>query len=557
MMRRKSGLQRKFMSVLFYTTVVLLLLILVIINLALLNQEIRSYQEDVTIRMSVLADGINDNFDSMLDKSNNIAQNQFVIDLLKDGPKDNMHGIMEDYVFLNKLFGAYVEYGNNASNYIKLYPVDERFPLGQYVSKLYQLQAKPVWEKVSRMQTYEAVWVYTANENGYVISLYRKISSYNEVLGYLELSIPFYHVENNLRDLSLKKGEQISYISFEGEVLYQNTDCKNVDGLFHEEKLFSNDTVVLKVAWHHVLYWYFLYSGICILIFVLLLCGVYAIYKCVVANVMKEMQELITLLRNDENLLLSLKPSDVTDEEDIQFIKNKFKDLILEIQRMYQDLEQSNQEKRKIEMEYLQMSFNPHLLYNTLSALNWSFYQNGTEEMRNLVADLSSYYRAVLSGGSNIITLREEIQLIQQYLRIVEVSYRRKITFNLESDERLLDCFVIKQLLQPIVENAVLHGINDKEEVNIRIQIEREAGDIIFRIFNDGRCMTDEEIEAVISGTKETSVKRGYGIFNTISRIKTYYGDQYGLDIVSVPEGGTEVVIRIECLEEEELSLRM
>lgn len=557
MMRKKSGLQRKFMSVLFYTTVILLLLILVIINLVLLNQEIRSYQEDVTMRMSVLADTINDNFDSMLDKSNNIAQNQFVIDLLKDGPKDNMHGIMEDYVFLKKLFGAYVEYGNNASNYIKLYPVDERFPLGQYVSKLYQLEEKPVWEKVNRMQTYDAVWVYTANENGYVVSLYRKISSYNEVLGYLELSIPFYHIENNLRDLSLKKGEQISYISSEGDILYQNTKSKNANGLFHEEKLFSNDTVMLKVAWHHVLYRYFLYSGICILIFVLLVCGVYVIYKCVVANVMKEMQEFITLLRNDENLLLSLKPSDVVDEEDIQFIKNKFKDLILEIQRMYRDLEQSNQEKRKIEMEYLQMSFNPHLLYNTLSALNWSFYQNGTEEMRNLVADLSSYYRAVLSGGSNIITLRSEIELIRQYLRIVEVSYNRKVTFELDADERLLEYFVIKQLLQPIVENAVLHGINEQEEVYIQIQILEQGGDIIFKIYNDGRSMTEDEINTVISGAQGKSVKRGYGIFNTISRIKTYYGDQYGLEIVSIPEGGTEVVIRIECLGEEELSLRM
>ena len=112
-------------------------------------------------------------------------------------------------------------------------------------------------------------------------------------------------------------------------------------------------------------------------------------------------------------------------------------------------------------------------------------------------------------------------------------------------------------MLQPIVENAVLHGINDREEVYIKIQIKRQDKDIIFKVFNDGRSMSEEEIETVISGTKGKNVKRGYGIFNTISRIKTYYGENYGLDITGVPQGGTEVTIRIECLGEDELFLRM
>ncbi|MBQ4517159.1 MAG: histidine kinase [Clostridia bacterium] len=555
-MRRNSGLQKKFMSVLFFTTVAFLLLILLIINLVLYNREIQSYREDASIRMSVLADMINDNFDSMLDKSNNIAQNQFVIDLLREGPKDSMHGIMEDYAFLNKLFGAYTEYGSNASNYIKLYPINENFPAGQYISKLYQLKENPVWDTINNMYVYEAMWCYQTTDRGHSISLYRKISSYNEILGFLEISVPFYHIENALRELDLKNNEQILYITPEESILYQNTETVS-EGLTLEEVLISKDTIMLNVSWSSVLRRYFYYCCFSVLVFALIAFGIYALYKCIVAILMKDMQEFVTLLRSDERSLLSLAASNDDGAEDIQFIKNKFKDLILEIQRIYRDLEKSNQEKRKVEMEYLQMSFNPHLLYNTLSALNWSFYQSGTEEMRNLVSELSSYYRAVLSGGSNIITLKEEIELIRQYLRIVEVSYKRKITFELKADEALLDCFVIKQLLQPIVENAVLHGINDQEEVYIQIQILRQDKDIIFKIFNDGRSMSQEEIETVISGEKGKNVKRGYGIFNTISRIKTYYGEKYGLEIIGVPEGGTEVIIRIECLEEDELFLRM
>lgn len=556
MMRKKSGLQKRFMSVLFFTTVAFLLLIFLIINLVLHNREIQSYREDASMRMSVLADTINDTFDSMLDKSNNIAQNQFVIDLLREGPKDSMHGIMEDYAFLNKLFGAYTEYGSNASNYIKLYPVNESFPAGQYISKLYQLKEMPDWETIHNMYVYEAIWHYQATGNGHSISLYRTISSYNEILGYLEIKIPFYHIENSLRELNLKNQEQIVYVTSDNQILYQNTEGTS-KGLTLKETLISKDSIVLNVSWFYVLKRYFYYSCFSVLIFILIAFGIYVLYKCIVAILMKDMQDFVGLLRRDERMLLSLADSRDAEAEDIQFIKNKFKDLILEIQRIYRDLERSNQEKRKVEMEYLQMSFNPHLLYNTLSALNWSFYQSGTEEMRNLVSELSSYYRAVLSGGSNIITLREEIALIRQYLRIVEVSYRRNITFDLEADESLLDCFVIKQLLQPIVENAVLHGINEQEEVYIKIEALRQNKDIIFKIYNDGRSMSKEEIEDVIAGTKRKNVKRGYGIFNTISRIKTYYGEKYGLEIRGVPEGGTEVIIRIECLEEDELFLRM
>ena len=110
------------------------------------------------------------------------------------------------------------------------------------------------------------------------------------------------------------------------------------------------------------------------------------------------------------------------------------------------------------------MSFNPHLLYNTLSALNWSLYRNGQEEMTTLVSKMTSYYRAVLSGGNNIITIRDELKLIEQYLELVRISYNRVINYDIYADEETLRGFVIKQLLQPIIENAVLHGTSDLEE---------------------------------------------------------------------------------------------
>jgi len=557
-MKNKSGLQKKIMSVLFSTSAVLLLLIFVVVNIILLREEIRIYREDAKIRLNTLVDSLNENFDSVLDKSNNIMQSQFVIEILKDGPKEKMQDTIENYAFIKKLFEVYTEYGENITSQIKVYPVDERFPSGQYIFKLSQLQAKPVWEKISQMQTYEAVWGHTSENEQTYISLYRKISSFNDTLGYLEVSIPFHQIENIMQETEVKEKEQIVYRNPADEVLYQNAESAAKAGLQFSEELVSGDSVELTAVWSRILKRYFIYSGACVLIFVVLVLGVYAIYKHIISRVTGELQELIDMLREDEGLLrLTDDPLDKTEGEDIELIKNKFKNLILEINQAHQDIENINKAKKKAEMEYLQMSFNPHLLYNSLSAINWNFYKNGQEEMMSLVSEMTSYYRSVLSGGSNIITIREELRLIRQYLKIVQTSYNRKITFDAEYDEDVLDCFVIKQLLQPIVENAVLHGMNKTTDTYIRIRILREANDILFKIYNNGRGMTEEEIQRVMNGVPKDGVRKSYGISNTINRIKTYYGNQYGLNMYSVPEGGIEVVIRIECLDEEKLALRM
>lgn len=555
-MKNKRGLQKRIMSVLFSTSAVLLLLIFVVVNFILLQEEIRTYREDAEIRLNTLADSLNKNFNSALDKSNNIMQSRFVVDILKEGPKEKMQETMGDYDFIKKLFEVYTEYGENVTNQIKVYPAKEEFPSGQYIFKLRQLQEKPVWERINRMQIYEAVWEHTQEDEISYISLYRKISSFNDTIGYLEMSIPLWHLQNMIQETELKNKEQIIYQNPAGEYLYQNVKEIKEGGLAFTIQLTNGDSIVFRGAWSEILKKYFIYTGALVLLFVILVFGVYAIYKHIISNVTGELQELVDMLREDEGLLRLQVPPE-TEGGDIDLIKNKFKNLISEINQAHKDIENINKAKKKAEMEYLQMSFNPHLLYNSLSAINWSFYKNGQEDMMNLVSEMTSYYRAVLSGGSNIITIREEIGLIQQYLRIVQTSYNRKITCEVECEESVLNCFVIKQLLQPIVENAVLHGTNKMAEAYIRIQILQGSNDILFKIYNNGRGMSEEEIHRVLNGIQREESRRSYGILNTINRIKTYYGNQYGLDMYNVPEGGIEVAIRIESLDKEKLALRM
>jgi len=558
LMRKKRGLQKKFMSVLFFTSVILLLLIFVVVNLILVSEQIRKYKEDATMRVDTLVSSIDETFNSVLDKSNNIAQSQFVVDMLKEGPKEDFEATMEDYLFIRKLLDIYIEYGKSITTQVKIYPLNEDFPQGQYIFKLNELKQKPIWGKISTMQNYGATWEYMLDNQGIpYISLYREISLYNETLGYLEISIPFDYILNSIQEVELKDGEQIVYTAQGGIVIYQSSQIDKKDGMEFKRSLTNDDCIILSGTWGKILKDYFAYAAISFFVFIMLILSMYILYKYIVSSVTKELQEFIEMLRRDKNQLLLSMGSDEDSPEDIQLIKNNFKSLLLEINEMYQNIEKINRDKKKVEMEYLQMSFNPHLLYNTLSALNWSLYRNGQDEMTNLVSKMTSYYRAVLSGGSNIITIRDEVKLIEQYLELVRISYNRIIYYDIECDEATLDGYVIKQLLQPIVENAVLHGTSDMKESYIRLSIERNENDVVFKIYNNGRTMQKEEIEKVMNGTLKSSGKRSYGILNTINRIKTYYGERFGLEIYGAPEGGTEVAIRIEYLGEEELKLRM
>ena len=109
LMRKKRGLQKRFMSVLFFTSVILLLLIFIVVNIILANEQIRKYQKDATMRVDTLVSSIDETFTSVLDKSNNISQSQFVVDMLKDGPKEKIEETMEDYLFIRRLFDIYIE----------------------------------------------------------------------------------------------------------------------------------------------------------------------------------------------------------------------------------------------------------------------------------------------------------------------------------------------------------------------------------------------------------------------------------------------------------------
>ena len=207
-----------------------------------------------------------------------------------------------------------------------------------------------------------------------------------------------------------------------------------------------------------------------------------------------------------------------------------------------------------MELELLQMRFNPHLLYNTLGAIRHQVRSPGA---RNSIDSLCHYYRIILNNGHLIIKIKDEIEMIKEYLSVEKFAYHLdNIAYEFEIDEQIAQYTIIKHLLQPIVENALNHGIRpagrDYDGI-LRISTVSEDDCICLQITDNGVGMSPEDAEKLLTAPSASVSGHGYGIYNVQQRIQLYYGKEYGLKINSTIGVGTTVTLRIPAIPSDEL----
>ena len=205
-------------------------------------------------------------------------------------------------------------------------------------------------------------------------------------------------------------------------------------------------------------------------------------------------------------------------------------------------------EIKNAELKTLQAQINPHFLYNSLDMIYWFARENMVKEIEKSVSALATFYRIGLSNGKEIITLREEIDHTQAYMKLWNLRLQDTITYECQVDEELMDCLIIKSILQPILENSVSHGIREKDVPvgMIRLHVHRKENDIELVIQDDGIGIDQQTLEKLNSDTLVSeSAKHGYGIHNVRSRLQLYYGSSCCLKYQSSPGQGTMVIIRI------------
>lgn len=228
--------------------------------------------------------------------------------------------------------------------------------------------------------------------------------------------------------------------------------------------------------------------------------------------------------------------------------------MIRNIQKLLADIyqerihaEQLKTKQKDAELMMLTSQINPHFLYNTLETIRMKAVVNRQEEIEELVSMLAKILRSAISAGEKDVPVKSEIELIECYLKIQRYRFGEKLRYHIEVGDGVEQCEIMPLVLQPIVENAIIHGLEGKEEPGyIDIDVSLEDEDIVFSIEDDGIGIEEEKLSAIRDELDSNRIKGEHiGIFNVQYRIRLKYGELYGIKIDSNINSGTRVEIRV------------
>ncbi len=234
---------------------------------------------------------------------------------------------------------------------------------------------------------------------------------------------------------------------------------------------------------------------------------------------------------------------------EVQELSASFGHMVLRIQQLMSTVREEEINLRKTELKALQAQINPHFLYNTLDSIAWMCEQGRNADAVKMVHALARLFRISISRGHELIPIAKEIEHAESYLQIQMYRYKNQFTYAFDVDPDCLGYYCNKITLQPIIENAITHGLDLMvEEGRIDVRVCSDGEDIVFSVQDNGVGMSEEQIEATMR--QEPTDRTGIGIRNVNDRLKIYFGRGYGLHITSEPDVGTCVEIRMPKIKE-------
>ncbi len=233
---------------------------------------------------------------------------------------------------------------------------------------------------------------------------------------------------------------------------------------------------------------------------------------------------------------------------EIQHLGRSIRDMARRIQMLMQDIVTEHESKRRSEFDTLQSQINPHFLYNTLDIIVWMIENGQKQEAVKVVTALARFFRISLSKGKSIIPVGDELEHVRNYLMIQQMRFKDKFTYEIQAEPEVLSFSCLKLMLQPLVENAIYHGMEfmDGDGLIQVLAYQKENG-LWFEVRDNGLGMTKEQTSSLL--TKDMPVHSrqgsGIGVKNVNERIRLYFGEEYGLTIQSEPDEGTTILIHL------------
>jgi len=304
-------------------------------------------------------------------------------------------------------------------------------------------------------------------------------------------------------------------------------------------------------------------------VFLVSLLGIAASYY-LSYSISRPIIQLSSFMHKVENGNMSIRYNGKRRDE-IGMLGNSFNQMLAQIKRLLRQVNEEQRLKREAELRSLQAHIQPHFLYNTLDTIQWLARKDGAYEATEVVESLSRLFRIGLSRGKEIIPLADEFEHIRSYLMIQKTRYKDKLNYSIDIDPDLMNLFVIKLILQPVVENAIYHGIKERRGpgfISIRASADKDM--VVITIEDDGNGMTEDKLNQLRTQLEqvgkadytrptpqerveeESGPLKSYGLRNVQERIRLSYGEPYGISIDSLWKKGTIVTICHPIIHREE-----
>jgi two-component system, sensor histidine kinase YesM len=428
----------------------------------------------------------------------------------------------------------------------KVVPIIIRFPVEGYngdVLLIINLDEKQMLSYMSGIQANKGNWTLILDKDGNRV-----------VAGSEKVVEKFLQDSNTISEIARSEKSRLKARFDEEEYLinYQSTliapwkivNIKDVSSLKY--KLYSTKK-----------YMYMVTAGSILICFIMVLLISNNITKPL--GILKSKMKMIT--KRDFDVKFESRYNDEVGElgAAFNFMTDEIKELIAKLNNSISELKEEKDKlkseqllKRKAELKALQSQINPHFLYNTLDSINWMANDIGAAQISNITTSLSNLFRTALSKGHEIVTIKDEISNITSYLTIQKIRYAKKLDFNIEINKEILNLYTTKLILQPLIENAIYHGIKDKDGSGfIAVNGQLKENSVEFTVIDDGLGINAMKLKLINKRLKDRFLgdTESYGIYNVNERIKLNFGDEYGLYFDSEYENGTKVVVRIPKIE--------
>ena len=240
----------------------------------------------------------------------------------------------------------------------------------------------------------------------------------------------------------------------------------------------------------------------------------------------------------------------VDRHDEIGNLQESFNKMADDIIQLLVGTAEKSKRLQKMEFDALEYQINPHFLYNSLDSIYWMAKKAGNEDVSLMVMSLARFYRVGLSNGQDVYCIRDELEHVRQYLTINKLRFKESFNFEIEAEPMVLERPMLKIILQPIVENAIKHGVDKKETTGfIRVSVHEEGNDIIFAVSDNGPGLPEHRVQAIEGALQKHELSDnadgGFGMYNVYQRLWLHYGEGIELKLESKPGEGTIVRIRI------------